>query len=80
MQNRRLILSGAKERVVRSRGPDRRSQVWTRLGYLPRRGMNEWGKALVMCPQCGNLATAGWTGEVWCKECGYSNAALAGCG
>ncbi len=58
----------------------RRAQVKTRLGWLPRVGTNEWGKPLVSCPQCGRPATATGTGDVWCRECGFTTAQLAGCG
>ena len=79
-----------KTRSSRARGKTRklrllkdgngRSRVFTRIGNLHRLGTNEWGKALVECPECGAKATAGKAGAVWCMECGFSSAVLVGCG
>lgn len=51
----------------------------TKLGALKRIGTNPWGKALVQCPQCGEPAVAGKSGEVWCRACGFDTATLVGC-
>ncbi len=72
-------------RKERSSRPEKRRRkapprIQTRVGRLIKFGVNEWGKPLVRCPQCGGTATTGRTGEVWCRECGYTSAALAGCG
>jgi hypothetical protein len=51
----------------------------TKVGQLKRIGTNPWGKPLVACPQCGQPATAGKSGDVWCRACGFDTATLVGC-
>lgn len=86
---RRAQSDKAKRQSPRRRavGTGRRSvhamdsvRVETKLGWLVQIGTNPWGNALVTCPRCGQAATAGKTGDVWCRACGFDTATLAGCG
>gem|GEM_PF-6835886 len=66
--------------MMKSKKPRRRpAQVKTKLGMLKRIGTSPWGKALVQCPQCGQPATAGKSGDIWCRACGFDTATLVGC-
>jgi hypothetical protein len=56
-----------------------KNKVKTKLGWLVRIGTNPWGKAMVKCPQCGEAATAGKSGDVWCRACGFDTATMVGC-
>ncbi len=58
----------------------RPARVTTRLGRLPRVGINAWGKPLVACPQCGAPAVVDTTQEISCRACGYATPGLGGCG
>lgn len=55
------------------------THIKTKAGKLKRIGTSPWGKALVACPQCGQPATAGKSGDVWCRACGFDTATLVGC-
>lgn len=65
---------------VTKRKNQKTPMVLTRLGRLPQIGVNEWGKALVACPQCGAPAVVDATREIWCRACGYTSQGLVGCG
>lgn len=68
-----------KSKPPKQKKPDPNTHVKTKLGWLERLGSNPWGKPLVKCPQCGQLATAGKSGDVWCRACGFDTATLIGC-
>lgn len=68
-----------KPKQIKPRTHIPENKVKTKIGTLERIGTNPWGKAMVKCPQCGEPATAGKSGDVWCRACGYDTATLVGC-
>jgi ribosomal protein L37AE/L43A len=65
--------------VKRNNKTKTQSFVKTNLGKRLRIGTNEWGKALVACPQCNQPAVVDATQTIWCRACGYTSAGIAGC-
>jgi hypothetical protein len=63
----------------KSRPRAQKNPVRTKAGTLRRIGTTPWGKPLVPCPECGQPATAGKSGDVWCRACGFDTATLVGC-
>lgn len=68
-----------KQAKTKKRGSAAETHIQTKVGKLKRIGTTPWGKPQVACPQCGQPATAGKSGDVWCRACGFDTATLVGC-